>query len=318
MIMAYVICTACNKGASDPIPVISTKAVTDVTMSSAKSGGIIISDGGEAIIEYGVCWNTSGNPNSTDLFTIGTSGSSQFDSNIMDLAANTTYHLRAYASNSAGTGYGEELIFKTDVDPDASGNGVVDIDGNVYNIVEIGSQVWMRENLNTTKYNNGKEILHVINHSSWYYCTQGAYCDWGNTGTYSNTYGRLYNWYAAANNNICPTGWHVPSREEWETLRNNSGGEIAAGGILKEMGTEHWLEPNRDATNQYGFTALPAGYRASYENRFDPIGISANFWTSTEFSDVGAWFYGMYFSFGSLGTNSNLKSEGLSIRCIKN
>ena len=105
---------------------------------------------------------------------------------------------------------------------------------------------------------------------------------------------------------------------KWETLMNNSGGEIAAGGILKEMGTEHWLEPNRDATNQYGFTALPAGYRASYENRFDPIGISANFWTSTEFSDVGAWFYGMYFSFGSMGTNSNLKSEGLSIRCIKN
>lgn len=103
---------------------------------------------------------------------------------------------------------------------------------------------------------------------------------------------------------------------EWETLRNFSGGELAAGGNLKEVGNSHWLNPNRDATDRYGFTALPAGYRVTYENRFDPIGVSTNFWTSTEFSDVGAWFYGMYYTMGSLGTNPDLKTEGLSIRCI--
>ena len=161
-------------------PVLSTKPVINITLYSATSGGIIKSDGGESIYAYGVCWNTTGNPKVTDSNTSETLGANMFVSDIGDLNPNTIYYLRAYAYNSSGTGYGEELTFKTDVDTTDLGTRVVDIDGNVYNTVAIEGQVWMKENLRTTKYNNGKAIPEIIDATNWYNCTNGAYCDWGN------------------------------------------------------------------------------------------------------------------------------------------
>lgn len=150
---------------------------------------------------------------------------------------------------------------------------VIDIDGNVYQIVTIGTQVWMAENLKVTHYRNGDVIPNVTDGPTWAGLTTGAYCEYDNNVASVATYGRLYNWYAAVDTrNIAPDGWHVPSDEEWKQLETYLGMSQAEadaiglrgsdeGGMLKETGTSHWDSPNTGATNESGFTALPGGHR---------------------------------------------------------
>jgi uncharacterized protein (TIGR02145 family) len=143
---------------------------------------------------------------------------------------------------------------------------VKDIDGNVYKTVTIGTQVWMGENLKTTKYRNGDLIRTTIPATKGIESEPTAKYQWAYDGNESNvaTYGRLYTWYAVTDKrNVCPTGWHVPTDIEWTTLTTYLGGVRVAGGKLKETGTTHWQYPNTGATNETGFTALPSGYRDS-------------------------------------------------------
>ena len=160
---------------------------------------------------------------------------------------------------------------------------VTDIDGNIYNSVTIGNQVWMAENLKTTKYQNGEAIPNVTDDTEWSNLVTGAYSDYNNDPSNSDTYGRLYNWYAVDDSrNICPSGWHVPNYSEWTTLENYLGGYLVAGGKLKETGTTHWSSPNTGATNETGFTALPAGGRGSNPGDFIYLGERAVWWTSKD------------------------------------
>jgi len=139
---------------------------------------------------------------------------------------------------------------------------VTDIDGNVYQTVKIGNQWWMMENLKVTSYRNGEAIPNVTDTTEWYNLTTGAYCYYDNDAYNTTIYGRLYNWYSINDSrSIAPTGWHVPTDEEWTTVINYLGGESVAGGKLKENGTTHWTSPNNGATNESGFSALPGGYR---------------------------------------------------------
>ena len=130
-----------------------------------------------------------------------------------------------------------------------------DIDGNVYHTVTIGTQIWMVENLKTTRYNDGSPIPFVTDSSSWSNLTTPGYCWYNNDTTNKNTYGALYNWFAVNTGKLAPTGWHVPTDDEWTTLTTYLGGESIAGGKLKETGTTHWRTPNAGATNEIGFTA---------------------------------------------------------------
>ncbi|MBI5010148.1 MAG: fibrobacter succinogenes major paralogous domain-containing protein, partial [Bacteroidia bacterium] len=137
---------------------------------------------------------------------------------------------------------------------------VSDIDGNVYQTVTIGTQVWMKENLKTTKLNDGIALPNVIDNAAWAALTTTGYCWYNNDATtYKSTYGALYNWYAVNTGKLCPIGWHVPSDDEWTLLTTFRGGYSVAGGKLKETGTLHWTSPNTGATNETGFTALPGG-----------------------------------------------------------
>src|SRR5665648_943598 len=115
---------------------------------------------------------------------------------------------------------------KTDTnDPTPSGT-VTDIDGNVYKTVTIGTQVWMAENLKTTKYRNGDPIPNITDATAWTNLTTGAYCNNNNDANYATTYGRLYNWYAVNDiRNIAPAGWHIPTKAEWTTLTTYLGGQ---------------------------------------------------------------------------------------------
>jgi len=196
-----------------------------------------------------------------------------------------------------------------------SGTFTDDRDGEEYDWVRIGDQIWMAENLRTTLYNDGTPIPNVTSDDEWYEFGTPAYCWCDNLeGQYKIPYGTLYNWHAIYTGKLAPIGWHVPSKEEWETLLDFIGEGTGAGGELKETGTSHWLSPNTGATNSTGFTAVPAGRRTS---DFDLFRMSAIFWSySKRFSDQ-AWSLALeYNTVGSIITGQRLH-HGCSVRCVK-
>ena len=199
---------------------------------------------------------------------------------------------------------------------------VTDIDGNTYQTITIGTQVWMAENLKVTHYRNsikspyGDAIPIVTDGITWASLTTGAYCEYGNDGNNVATYGRLYNWYAVTNPDIAPTGWHVPSDAEWQTLIDYLGGDAVAGGKMKEIGPTHWFSPNSGATDEVGFSGLPAGFRDSSGN-FNNMGYSAFFWSSTELSIDNAWYRSLSYGNSEVQRYDRNKTFGFSLRCVK-
>jgi uncharacterized protein (TIGR02145 family) len=199
---------------------------------------------------------------------------------------------------------------------------VKDADGNKYNMVIIGSQVWMVENLKTTKFNDGTAIPLVTGNDAWLFLDTPGYCWYNNNkATYGNIYGALYNWYAVNTGKLCPKGWHVPSKTEWTTLTSFLGGRSVAGGKMKstgikETGTGLWEDPNVGASNESGFSGLPGGCRWPV-GIFEEIGISGNWWSTTEQSYRDAWYWYLdYFSTDAID-NYWLKDNGHSVRCLK-
>ncbi|MBC8192643.1 MAG: hypothetical protein H8E18_09695 [FCB group bacterium] len=196
---------------------------------------------------------------------------------------------------------------------------VIDIDGNIYATIQIGYQVWMAENLKAIHYRNGIEISHLTSDEDWRLSIPiGAYCYYNNESINGDTYGILYNWYAATDaSNIAPEGWHVPTETEWQTLADYLGGESIAGGKIKEAGTEHWLFLNTDATNEFGFTALPGGYR-TYSGYYDLMGYDGYFWSTTEQNTgSGALHRSLTLSAPTFYQDRRSMTTGFSVRCVK-
>ena len=303
--------SSCKKST---IPTVTTAPVTEKTESTAKSGGNVTDDGGEAVTARGVVWSKTENPTITaDNKTMNGIGTGSFVSEITDLDPDQTYYLRAYAVNKEGTAYGDQVSFTTE-----KATTVTDVEGNVYDLVYIGTQVWMAENLKTTKFNDGSVIPNVIEKAEWINLTTPGYSWYGNNeDTYGNTYGALYNWYAVADERgLCPTGFHVPTDDDWNTLVTFAGGVDEAGGKLKEEGTIHWNTPNTAATDFYGFKALPGGRRC-YEGNFWYIGEGARWWTSTQFNTELAWSRNVSYNNAKVLRDYKEKTYGMSIRCVK-
>jgi uncharacterized protein (TIGR02145 family) len=197
---------------------------------------------------------------------------------------------------------------------DAIVTNVKDGDGNLYTTVTIGTQVWMKENLKTTKFNDGIAIP-LVTGLEWRYLTTPGYCWYNNNEAgFKNIYGALYNWYTVNTGKLCPLGWHVPSDSEWSTLTNFIG---EAGGKLKEAGTAHWPSPNTGATNETGFTALPGGVRY-YGGSYEGAGNTGYWWSSTGYNTMGIYRAMNYFSDVVGSGNDMYKEYGFSVRCIKN
>jgi uncharacterized protein (TIGR02145 family) len=207
---------------------------------------------------------------------------------------------------------------------------VTDIDGNVYQTIQIGDQWWMAENLKVTKYRNSDPIPNVTGTSAWTSLTTGAYCNQGNDEGNVAVYGRLYNFYAVEDSrNIAPEGWHVATDEEWKQMEmylgmsQSQADAIGArgtdeGGKLKETGTTHWNPPNTGATNESGFTALPGGYRNYPDGGFKVFGDWANFWTSSASSSSAGYDRHLITSGSQINRyNNQHKRHGLSVRCVK-
>jgi uncharacterized protein (TIGR02145 family) len=292
------------------LPTVRTTAVTNITQTTATCGGNITSDGGATITARGVCWSTGHNPTTTNNKTTNGTGNGNFSCNLIGLIVGNTYYVRAYATNSVGTAYGNEIGFRIGT--------VTDIDGNGYNTVIIGTQTWLIENLQTTRYNDGTQIDYPgPDNSAWKNNTSGAYSWYNNDEAgYKNTYGALYNWYTVKTNKLCPSGWHVPSDTEWTTLTDYLGGISVAGGKLKEVGTAHWESPNTGATNETGFTGLPGGCRIDNGN-FNNLGTLGIWWSSTVFTDFAIWTRTMGYGSSNLTKGGPQKDYGLSVRCIK-
>jgi len=302
------------------VPILTTSEINTINNTNAISGGNITDDKGEFVIARGVCWNTETDPTIENYKTIDGTGIGSFVSNLTRLQPGTTYFVRAYATNNVGTGYGNNMSFTTTgiiFNPNLTYGTLSDIDGNVYKTINIGAQIWMAENLKTSKYKDGIAIPIVSDNTAWIGLTTPGYCWYNNNeAAYKDIYGALYNWYAANSGKLCPTDWHVPSETDWITLNDYLGSGYIAGGKLKETGTTHWYSPNSGATNEVGFTALPGGYRVDIGS-FNFIHSSGNWWSSTEYSGVEAYRWFMN------DDNSNLLSlllycqNGLSVRCIK-
>jgi uncharacterized protein (TIGR02145 family) len=192
---------------------------------------------------------------------------------------------------------------------------VKDASGNIYHTVTIGTQVWMVENLKTTKFQNGDAIPQDMT-AAWGTLTTAAYCDYENLPKNGEDYGHLYNWYAVNDaRKLAPVGWHVASNAEWATLLVNFGGEANAASRLKETGAAHWELPNT-GTDSGGFKALPGGNRA-IDGVYYRLTTNAYWWTSTEGLSGNAT--SRTISAASLGVIVSAfgKSHGFSVRCVK-
>jgi uncharacterized protein (TIGR02145 family) len=195
---------------------------------------------------------------------------------------------------------------------------LTDIEGNNYKTVKIGTQIWMAENLRTTKYNDGTLIPIITDNSEWFNLKTGGCCSYNNW-TFPDsiaTFGRLYNYYAINSNKLCPQGWHIPKDEDWAQLINYLGDGTNAGGKLKETGTTHWASPNNEAINSTGFTGLPGGGRY-FEGKFYHFGNSGCFWSGTKYSGMSGYCWLLESGVGALSNSNQLMEVGLSIRCIK-
>lgn len=314
------------------IPTVTTAEITGIAERSAVSGGTISDDGGATVHNRGVAWSLDPNPYPYLHLTNDGTGTGTFTSNITGLIGNTTYYVRAFAFNSEGVGYGNEVSFKTGpvtINPathvfnaNLTYGSVSDIEGNTYKTVQIGSQVWMAENLRTTKYNDGTaiplEALHEPSWKSWQELSGGAYC-WYNSdeGRHRMNYGAIYNFAAVQTGKLCPSGWKVPDLSQWKTLQRSLGSDSTLGHKLRETGTIHWDSPNKGAANETGFTALPGGYLRMVSPYFINLGNTGQWWSST-IDDKG--------KIGTMAVSiSSIKAEaagdehdGYMVRCIKN
>jgi uncharacterized protein (TIGR02145 family) len=318
-----------NRSISDStVPIVMTVSVTEITVASAVIGSVINSDGGQAIIDKGICWATTPDPTTSNRRTSWGIGTETFPDIIYGLIPETKYYVRAYAVNAVGTGYGDVLSFTTlPISPivfksDYPYNSVSDADGNLYKTIQIGTQIWMAENLRTTKLNDGTSIPQVTDDAEWQNLKTSGYCWYDNNpSSFKDTYGALYNWYAVNTGKLCPIGWHVPSNAEWKILSDYLG--VDAGDKMKEEGTTRWVDSNLGASNISGFTAIPGGSRDPFYQEwrystFGYLGYNSSWWSATENDALianAAWLYNNVSYFSSSITA--LKVAGLSIRCLK-
>jgi uncharacterized protein (TIGR02145 family) len=305
---------------------VTTNPVTFTSQNSATAGGVVTGGGGSAVTARGVCWSASETPAIGDPHTTDGSGTGSYTSSITGLSPHTSYYVRAYATTSAGTVYGSQVLFTTLSGEGAGGpcpgNPIVTYEGQAYNTIQIGLQCWFRENLNAGTMVNGA-VNQTNNNEKEKYCYE-------NDSANCKKYGGLYQWdemmqYTAQSKarGICPEGWHVPSDDDWCALTEfiDAAVDCASTGwsgtdIGEEMKTASgWFEAG-NGTNGSGFSALPAGFNSPTEG-FTSITEITYFWSSDEKTAASAWLRILPHFYSTIGRSNDSKSNGFSVRCVK-
>jgi uncharacterized protein (TIGR02145 family) len=302
---------------------LNTSSINYITPKSAFCNGIVTFEGDPPIIKRGFCWDVDPVPDTSDNqwmidFDVKPYFA-EYTHLISNLNPETTYYVRAFALSEAGISYGNELSFTTLADLSGTEGTVTDIEENIYKTLSIGTQIWMVENLKTTKYNDGNSIPLVTDAVIWSNLTTPAYCWYDNEeAMYKDLYGALYNWYTVNTGKLCPIGWHVPLEDDWIIIDSYLGGEEVSGIKLKEAGFEHWIliQGSRIATNESGFTSLPSGMRSS-SGGFNTIGESNFFWASTNCGLTGARYRHHDVECDYVTSGCTTITRGFSVRCIK-
>lgn len=301
-------------------PIIPSIGINFKTYTSIEYNVSNINDQGATITKKGLCWSfTNAAPTISDNITSEGSGNTNFNSKITSLKNNITIYTRPYATNSWGTSYGP--VFAIPLILNSPNITIKDVENNSYPTVQIGDQIWMAKNLMTTKYNNGSPIPKITDQNQWINTTSGAYCDFANNINYVNDYGHLYNYFSVVDSkNLCPTGFHIPSKSEVESLINYLEGPTNAAIMLKDAGTTYW--DKSFGNNLSGFSARAGSWRGGdgifyYAPKF---GGGAWFWTSTKEDPKYPWvFYINSETTAGLSKDSYFAyPAGTSIRCLKN
>ncbi|SDE32997.1 major paralogous domain-containing protein [Mucilaginibacter pineti] len=258
--------------------------------------------------------------NSTGAFTYSSSNTAVATITGNKVTIKGTGQTQIIATQARTITYASESIAATlTVSGTLPPGSVMDVDGNVYTTVTIGTQTWMVENLRVTHFNEGSSISNFTSDKDWQTLTPGtsAYCDYNNDANTALVYGKLYNWYAVTSlRGLAPKGFHIPTDAEWTTLYNYLGGVRESGGKLQEVGTAHW-ETQVTATNSTKFTALPSGARNNEESAsFSGLRNDANWWSTTASSSTNAWYYNIYIK-GYFERHDVQKTAGFAVRCIK-
>lgn len=324
------------------VPTVITSNVSDMSQVSqydsifeASCGGEVTAYGGAVVTARGICWSTSPNPTINDSHTTDGIGTGSFSSSLMGLASNTTYFVRAYATNRVGTAYGNQICFTTPSAFICGISTVSDVDGNVYKTVQIGNQCWMKENMRATRYADST-LIELNGEQS----TTVPYIYYpGNSSSNVAMFGLLYNWVAAMHNSasssqnpsgvqgICPTGWHLPSSAEWAQLTNyvSSQSEYLCGGIEGNIAksladTTCWVYtgwgtcasnccPGYDppSNNSTGFSALPVPCGQTY----------VRYWSTSRFGDDQAYYLRISAGASFVDQDHINKSNGYPVRCLR-
>lgn len=299
------------------IPKVITKEAEDIKKTSALVGGEVINPGYLPVNRSGICYSQeNSNPDFNDICLEYSGNSQMFQILLEDLNPSNKYYFRAFAENDIGYHFGDSFLFMTEHET------ITDIEGNVYRIHKIGEQIWMIDNLRVTKFNNGEPIPLREENSYWHEETaidEPAYSYYNNDESYAELYGALYNFAVAADpRNVCPEGWRVMNNNDRYILLThiggpNNGGDLKTTGTI-EAGTGLWYEPNAQATNSSGFSAIPGGFRRGYTYG---MGKNANFWTSNSYSPSFAYAVILgYIDFWASTVVAH-ECQGFSIRCVK-
>jgi len=302
-------------------PSVTTGQVTGVTNNSAVCTGTVTYSGGAPVIEKGICWSSSPDPDLGDFHVSVTTGSDTYSGTLTNLYSGTRYYARAYVKNEGGTAYGDQVIFITKVS---------DIEGNLYATVYIGNQVWMAENLRTTKFNDNTSIPNITDKTVWSTLNGPAYCWYNNEISYKPTFGALYSWFTIETGALCPSGWHVPSDAEFNTLEMVLGMNPDSVNVWGWRGTDQgkqlksttsWNDGG-NGTNASGFTGLAGGYRIGSSGNFHAVGILTYWWTATDDSANDkpevAWYRRLDGGYNDVYKATTYKKGGKYIRCVKN